>query len=588
MSSMPDFKSLALAPQLHKALALLGYTTPTPIQAQAIPDVLKGRDLMGIAQTGTGKTAAFALPTLSHICTDAKEPPKRGARVLVLTPTRELASQIAVSFRDYGRTMDHLSVMTVFGGVPINRQIKKLVGGNDILVATPGRLIDLVDRKAVTLKDIEVLILDEADQMMDMGFIHALRKIVPLVPKDRQTLFFSATMVPAIKKLAGQFLTNPVTVSVAPANTTAERVTQEIMFVNQAEKQGLLSLALLEPDVNRALVFTRTKHGADRVVKRLAQVGLLAIAIHGNKSQGQRQRALAAFREGEVKILVATDIAARGIDIEGISHVINYEIPNVPEQYVHRIGRTARANSEGMAIAFVSGDERKYLKDIQKLLKTTIPVVELPEDFLKKVAELKKTAKPLPPPPKNKPDPRKGRGKSKKKKARFSKDRKKKDGRKESRAEGSKDTSRKPHRKGPQESPFKDASNERPAKKSWSGEQKPRGRKKPKDKNRSGQDQPQKGGPPNRKDGESRAQRKARNQAKHAQQHSRRKPRPDSDNKNSENKGSGNTAKGRNFSNNKAKPKDGAKTPKKSHQRYGKRNKNRRGNSGPRKGPPKS
>jgi len=260
---------------------------------------------MGIAQTGTGKTAAFALPTLSHICSDAKEPPKRGARVLVLAPTRELASQIAVSFRDYGRTMDYLSVMTVFGGVPINRQIKKLVGGNDVLVATPGRLIDLLDRKAVTLKDIEVLILDEADQMMDMGFIHALRKIVPLVPKKRQTLFFSATMVPAIKKLAGQFLTDPVTVSVAPANTTAERVTQEIMFVNQAEKQGLLSLALLEPDVNRALVFTRTKHGADRVVKRLAQVGLLAIAIHGNKSQGQRQRALAAFREGEVKILVA-------------------------------------------------------------------------------------------------------------------------------------------------------------------------------------------------------------------------------------------------------------------------------------------
>jgi len=360
------------------------------------------------------------------------------------------------------------------------------------------------------------------------------------------------------------------------------------MFVNQAEKQGLLSLALLEPDVNRALVFTRTKHGADRVVKRLAQVGLLAIAIHGNKSQGQRQRALAAFREGEVKILVATDIAARGIDIEGISHVINYEIPNVPEQYVHRIGRTARANREGKAIAFVSGDERKYLKDIQKLLKTTIPVVELPEDFLKKVAELKKTAKALPPPPKNKPDPRKGRGKSKKKKARFSKDRKKKDGRKDSRAEGSKDTSRKPHRKGPQESPFKDASNERPAKKSWSGEQKPRGRKKPKDKNRTGQDQPQRGGPPNRMDGESRAQRKARNKAKHAQQHSRRKPRPDAENKNSDNKGSGNKPKGQNFSKNKAKPKDGSEAPKKPHQRYGKRNKNRRSNSGPRKGPNKS
>jgi len=565
---MSDFKSLALAPQIHRALGLLGYTTPTPIQSQAIPDVLKGRDLMGIAQTGTGKTAAFALPTLSHICTDDQPAPKRSARVLVLAPTRELACQIAVSFRDYGRTIEGLSVTCVFGGVPISRQIKKLVGGNDVLVATPGRLIDLIERKAVTLKDIEVLILDEADQMMDMGFIHALRKIVPLVPKKRQTLFFSATMVPAIKKLAGQFLTNPVTISVAPANTTAERVTQQVIFVNQAEKQGLLSLSLLEPDVNRALVFTRTKHGADRVVKRLAKVGILALAIHGNKSQGQRQRTLQAFRDGDVTILVATDIAARGIDIEGISHVINYEIPNVPEQYVHRIGRTARANREGKAIAFVSGDERKYLKDIQKLLKTTIPVTDLPEDFLKKVAALS-SRKALPAPPKPKPDPRKGRGKSKKKKARFSKDKAKKDkAQKEQHAKPQKD-----HRTAKDQSGQKPDKKSWPHKKSWKGEQKPRGRK-PKDKMRDDKPQSNK---PKMRDGESRAQRKARNQARHAEEHSRKNPREESNSQHPR----GGPRKPKSKSNSK----DGAEAPKKPHQRYGKRHKGRKPKSGQRHNP---
>lgn len=552
MSLMSDFKSLDLAPQLHAALELLGYTTPTPIQAQAIPDVLKGRDLMGIAQTGTGKTAAFALPTLSHIITNDQEPPKRGARCLVLAPTRELASQIAESFRDYGRTMDHFSVTTVFGGVPISRQIKKLVGGNDVIVATPGRLMDLLDRKAITLKDVEILILDEADQMMDMGFIHALKKIVPLVPKDRQTLFFSATMVPAIKKLAAQFLTNPVTVSVTPPNSTAKRVTQEIYFVNQAEKQGLLSLSLLEPDVNRALVFTRTKHGADRVVKRLAQVGILAVAIHGNKSQGQRQRALQSFRDGDVTVMVATDIAARGIDIEGITHVINYEIPNVPEQYVHRIGRTGRANREGKAIALVSGDERKYLKDIQKLLKKDIPVTPLPDEFLKKVAELK-SRKALPPPPKAQPDPRKGRGKSKKKKARYVKDQAAKGRDTNARNDKPKDLSERTshHRKGPKpESTFEKSSEfkgqkrseSKPSAKSWNHDEKPRGRVKPKNSRRpdekssgakpsnskpSNADRKKPTGP--RGEGESRADRKARNQAQHAKQHSRRTPRTGSD-----------------------------------------------------------
>jgi len=417
---MTDFKSLNLAPPLDAALDKLSYTTPTPIQVQAIPDVLKGRDLMGIAQTGTGKTAAFALPLLNHICREERDPPKRGARVLILAPTRELASQIGVSVRDYGCKIEGLSVTVIFGGVPINRQIKKVVSGNDVLVATPGRLIDLVNRGALKLPEVEILVLDEADQMMDMGFIHDLKKIVPLLPKTRQTLFFSATMAPKILALSRQFLTDPVKVSVAPANTTAERVTQSVIFVDKTEKHGLLGLTLLDPAIDRALVFTRTKHGADRVVKRLAQIGIRAIAIHGNKSQGQRQRALQAFREGEVNVLIATDVAARGIDIEGISHVINFEIPNVPEQYVHRIGRTARANRSGIAIAFVEKDERAYLKDIQKLLKTEIPVEPLPENFTGKVKALKKR-KALPPPEKPKPDPRRGRGKSRKKKDRLSK-----------------------------------------------------------------------------------------------------------------------------------------------------------------------
>lgn len=400
---MTSFKSLNLSAPVMRAVQKLGYTMPTPIQAQAIPQVLTGRDLMGIAQTGTGKTAAFALPVLDHIARIDRDPPKRGARALVLAPTRELASQIAVSFRDYGLGIDHLSVACVFGGVPIHRQFKKLVRGNDVLIATPGRLIDLIDRKDVRLSDVEILVLDEADQMMDMGFIHALRKIVPLLPKERQTLFFSATMLPPIKKLSEQFLTDPVQVSVTPPNSTAEKVTQSVTFINQKEKQHLLALTLLDAAIERALVFTRTKHGADRVVKRLAAIGIEAVAIHGNKSQSQRQRALAAFREGRIRFLIATDIAARGIDIEGITHVINFEIPNVPEQYVHRIGRTARASRAGTAISFVADDERAYLKDIQKLLKTTLPVEPLPDDFLRKAAEVNKRP-PLPKPEKPKPE----------------------------------------------------------------------------------------------------------------------------------------------------------------------------------------
>ena len=422
---MTSFDTLNLCEPLARALADLGHDTPTPIQAQAIPPALKGRDVMGIAQTGTGKTAGFSLPTLNHIFTEDREPPKRGARVLILAPTRELASQIAESVRSYGRHIPHLSVACVFGGVPINRQIKKLVGGNDVLVATPGRLIDLLDRKAIRIDEVEVLILDEADQMMDMGFIHALKKIVPLVPKDRQTLFFSATLAPKIKQLSKQFLIDPIHISVTPANTTAEKVTQSMIRLKMAEKQERLAIELLREDVGRSLVFTRTKHGADRVVKRLAKTGIAAVAIHGNKSQGQRTRALEAFRSGTVQVMVATDVAARGIDIPDITHVFNFEIPNVPEQYVHRIGRTARANATGKAIALVAtdkgNDEIKYLRDIEKLLKEKIPEADPSEDLSENIRALK-ARKPVIIDTKPHVETRKGRGKSKKKKRRFSKD----------------------------------------------------------------------------------------------------------------------------------------------------------------------
>ncbi|MEM9599502.1 MAG: DEAD/DEAH box helicase [Pseudomonadota bacterium] len=412
---MTSFSDLDLAEPIARALATIGYATPSPIQAQAIPHLLDGKDLLGIAQTGTGKTAAFALPTLHHIFTHQIDPPKRGARVLVLAPTRELVGQIEESFRSYGRFMMDLDIAKVTGGVSIARQIKRLVHGNDVLVATPGRLIDLLDRGDLRLSGVEVLILDEADQMMDMGFIHALRKIIPLLPKTRQTLFFSATLPPKIRKLADSFLTNPVKVSVSPPNTTAERVEQSLIYAEGPEKPMLLADSLLRDDVTRALVFTRTKHGADRVVKRLARIGIPAVAIHGNRTQGQRTRALEAFKTGVVDVLVATDVASRGIDIPAISHVFNYEIPNVPEQYVHRIGRTARAEASGRAIAFVAKDERPYLKDIQKLLGETIPVEAMPQDMAERIRVIERrpaiarvNLSPEPP-------TRKGRGKSRKK-----------------------------------------------------------------------------------------------------------------------------------------------------------------------------
>ncbi|HEV2569893.1 DEAD/DEAH box helicase [Sphingomonas sp.] len=386
---MTKFTDLGLVEPLTKALAAKGYTVPTPIQTQAIPPLLQGRDLCGIAQTGTGKTAAFALPSLDYFARHPKPRPLQGCRMLVLSPTRELAAQIADSFRDYARFM-RVSVETVFGGVPIGKQINKLRGGVDVLVATPGRLLDLIDQRALTLRDVEIFVLDEADQMLDLGFIHALKRIDKMLPKQRQSLFFSATMPKTIAELGDRFLTDPVKVAVTPVASTAERVEQFVTFVNQAEKTALLTLTLKSKDIDRALVFTRTKHGADKVVRNLQAAGIGCAAIHGNKSQPQRTQALQAFRSGEIKILVATDIAARGIDVSGVSHVFNYELPNVAEQYVHRIGRTARAGKSGIAIAFVDGEERTYLKQIERLTRVALQPVPLPEGFEKAKALLPK------------------------------------------------------------------------------------------------------------------------------------------------------------------------------------------------------
>ncbi len=361
-----------------KAIDKQGYDTPTPIQAQAIPHLLDGRDLLGIAQTGTGKTAAFALPTLDYLLEhEAPRTPKK-PRVLVLAPTRELASQIAESFRGYSEFMDCV-VQTVFGGVKINKQIRDLQKGPHILVATPGRLLDLMGQGALFLTNVEVLILDEADQMLDMGFINDIRKIMTNIPKDRQTLLFSATMPQTISEMSKQYLDDPVRVSVAPQATTAERVNQGVIHIAAGDKADLLNAFLHDHEINRALVFTRTKHGADKVVRKLIAGGHQAAAIHGNKSQPQRTKALAAFKAGTSPILVATDIAARGIDVDGVSHVINFEMPNVAEQYVHRIGRTARAGREGLAISFVDSEELYYLREIEKIVRQSIPVVDMPE-----------------------------------------------------------------------------------------------------------------------------------------------------------------------------------------------------------------
>jgi ATP-dependent RNA helicase RhlE len=378
---LTQFTDFGLAQPVLRALEEAGYVTPTPIQSQAVPPAMEGRDLCGIAQTGTGKTAAFALPILHRLSLENRRAPRRGCRVLVLSPTRELASQIAESFSDYGRHLPYTNTV-VFGGVNISRQERAIAPGVDILVATPGRLIDLVDRRALTLEGVEILVLDEADQMLDLGFIHALKRIVKMLPARRQSLFFSATMPKNIAGLADQYLSNPVQVAVTPVATTAERVDQQVIFCHTGAKQALLNHVLRDPKIERVLVFTRTKHGADRVVRGLDKAGIVGAAIHGNKSQPQRERALAAFRDGSCRVLVATDIAARGIDVEGVTHVVNYDLPNVPESYVHRIGRTARAGAEGQAISFCNDEERAYLRDIERTTRQKVPVAGFPEGFV--------------------------------------------------------------------------------------------------------------------------------------------------------------------------------------------------------------
>ena len=380
---------------------------PTPIQAQAIPSVLAGRDLQGIAQTGTGTTAAFALPILQRLAADPKPAPRRGCRVLVLAPTRELASQIAESFRTYGRHMG-FSVAVVFGGVKYGPQVRALAAGVDVLVATPGRLIDHINEKVANLSAVEIFVLDEADQMLDLGFLPPIRRIVATLPKKRQNLFFSATMPTEIGKLAGELLIDPARVAVAPAATTVTRVDQRVLFVETDRKRQLLAELFADAKMARALVFTRTKRGADRVAKYLDGAGVQADSIHGDKSQGQRERALAAFKAGAVRALVATDIAARGIDVDAVTHVINFDLPNVPEAYVHRIGRTARAGADGMAISLVCDDERSLLKDIQKVTRQTIPAFDRRNDrALGALAAVEKTTMPE---AARKPQPPRGHG----------------------------------------------------------------------------------------------------------------------------------------------------------------------------------
>ena len=366
---MKTFADLDLIEALQKAVSREGYDVPTPIQEQAIPHLLGGRDLLGCAQTGTGKTAAFALPILQKLVETGGR--KGRIRVLVLTPTRELAAQIKDSFITYSRHLDILTTV-IFGGVKQLQQEKELEKRPDILVATPGRLLDLIGQGYVTLEHLEVFVLDEADRMLDMGFIHDVRRVISSLPKRRQSLFFSATMAPEVSKLASSMLVKPVRVEVTPSATPVERIRQSIYFVDQKDKRKLLQWLLDDSDVSRALVFTRTKHAASRVAQFLNRAGVNVSAIHGDKAQNARTKALEGFRAGDVRVLVATDIAARGIDVDSISHVFNFDLPNVAETYVHRIGRTARAGADGMAFSFCSGTELTELKDIEKMLRFKI------------------------------------------------------------------------------------------------------------------------------------------------------------------------------------------------------------------------
>jgi len=389
-----QFSELGLIPPIATAVAAEGYKEPTPIQAQAIPHVLAGKDLLGLAQTGTGKTAAFALPILQRLAEGKSEEGRarsgagdaqpsrtngnsrpRPIRCLILTPTRELAAQIGESFTVYGK---HLTLRNtvIFGGVGMEPQKQALRNGMDILVATPGRLLDLMGQGLVDLRPLEVFVLDEADRMLDMGFIHDVKKVIAKLPHQRQTLFFSATMPREAQDLADQLLKNPETVEVVARATTAEKVDQEVFFVEKADKRALLTEILQDKAMSRVLVFSRTKHGANRIAEHLVKANIVAEAIHGNKSQNARERALAGFKSGRVRVLVATDIAARGIDVDNVTHVVNFDVPEVPETYVHRIGRTARAGASGMAMTFCDSDERQDLRNIEKLTRQAIPLVE--------------------------------------------------------------------------------------------------------------------------------------------------------------------------------------------------------------------
>jgi ATP-dependent RNA helicase RhlE len=372
---MADFSGFGLAEPLLSAIAEAGYTTPTPIQQATIPAAMAGHDILGIAQTGTGKTAAFLLPLLHRLATAPRRPARRSARILVLSPTRELAAQIEESVRTTGKRL-RVTTALVIGGVSMGRQVRALANGVDVLIATPGRLLDLMAEGAALLDPIEALVLDEADQMLEAGFLPDVKRIIAKTPQKRQTLLFSATMPEAIAELSATVLRDATRIAVTPVAKTADRVTQRLIHVDRGAKPGALVELLAKEKPARVLVFTRTKHGADKVVRDLDRAGIAASAIHGNKSQAQRERALAAFRNGVAPVLVATDIAARGLDVPGVSHVVNYDLPNVPETYVHRIGRTGRAGAEGIAISLCDGDEVPFLRNIERLIRQPIPSID--------------------------------------------------------------------------------------------------------------------------------------------------------------------------------------------------------------------
>ena len=372
---MTKFAELDLRPPILRAVEESGYENMTPIQAKAIPLVLEGSDLIAVAQTGTGKTAAFSLPIIQLLVKGEGQRRPKTTRALILAPTRELAIQIEENVRGYAKHL-HYKVTIVFGGTSQKPQVKAMAGGVDILIATPGRLIDLMNQGHIKLHDVEFFVLDEADRMLDMGFIRDIQKVVDALPKERQTLFFSATMPKTVEGLANKILNKPKRVEVAPAATTAEKVDQYVLMVPKNMKRKLLAYMLKDEELKRVIIFTRTKHGANRVSKNLDQLGVLSSAIHGNKSQSARQKALKQFKEGEIRVLVATDVAARGIDVDDISHVINYDLPNEPDSYVHRIGRTARAGATGISLSFCDHEERTYLRDIERLIRQKIPQME--------------------------------------------------------------------------------------------------------------------------------------------------------------------------------------------------------------------